>query len=120
MWLLKKKLLFYNTFLEINTYKNYVARKLNQTNRYLNYRVLHNYHSLLWPKSIKYDNVLLFVSDALHSYSWKLDSIILFKNDTCHLYVLHRFAEEIRKHFLNRNKSIANGKNYLKGHFRVK
>lgn len=43
-----------------------------------------------------------------------INSIILFKNNTCHLYVLHKFAKEIRKNFLNRNKLIANEKKLFK------
>jgi len=54
-------------------------------------KMFNNSLSLLWPGSIQYDNVLLFVSDAartLHGESWKVNPVILFKNDTYDLYCI--------------------------------
>ncbi|KAL4125966.1 hypothetical protein QTP88_010198 [Uroleucon formosanum] len=74
---------------------------------------------LLWPQVIKYDNILLFLSDAA-PYMVKAGKgikIIYSKMEhvTCLAHGLHRVAEEVRKYFTKVDQLTSNvKKNFLK------
>ena len=72
--------------------------------------------SLLWPESIKYNNILLLVTDAAAYMKKTAASLqILYPNMlhlTCLAHGLHRVAEEVRTHFQDVDKLISNGKKY--------
>jgi len=73
---------------------------------------------LLWPQGIKYDNILLFLSDAA-PYMVKAGKGIKImyskmEHVTCLAHGLHRVAEEVRKCFPKVDQLISNvKKNFL-------
>ncbi|KAL4085242.1 hypothetical protein QTP88_027101 [Uroleucon formosanum] len=67
---------------------------------------------ILWPQGIKYDNILLFLSDAA-PYMMKAGrglKILYSKMEhvSCLAHGLHRVAEEIRKHYPKVDQLISN------------
>lgn len=69
---------------------------------------------LLWPQGIKYDNILLFLSDAA-PYMVKAGKGIKImyskmEHVTCLAHGLHRVAEEVRKYFPKVDQLISNVK----------
>ena len=78
---------------------------------------------LLWLDGIKYNNVLLFVTDAAPYMRKAATALkVLFPNMihiTCLVHGLHRIAEEVRSLFEDVDRLIANGKKiYLKSPIR--
>ena len=70
--------------------------------------------SLLWPDGIRFDNVILLVTDAA-AYMKKcaLSLQIMYPNMihlTCLAHGLHRVAEEVRAQFPDVDRLISNGK----------
>lgn len=88
--------------------------QLEKTNSVTIAQFIESTLQLLWPDCIKYDNVLLLVTDAA-SYMKKTASSlkILYPNMihlTCLAHGLHRIAEEVRAQFPDLDKLISNGK----------
>jgi hypothetical protein len=97
---------------------------LEKTNASTIAQALTNALNLLWPQGVKYDRVLLLVTDAA-AYMKKAASGLktLFPNMiflTCLAHALHRVAEEVRTIFPDVDKLISNGKKvFLKAPSRV-
>lgn len=72
---------------------------------------------LLWPSGVKYDNVLLFVTDAAPYMVKAADSLtVLFPNLihlTCLAHGIHRVCETIRAEYTTVDKMISNVKKYF-------
>lgn len=78
---------------------------------------------LLWPEEVRYDDVLLFLSDAA-PYMVKSESIQVFYpkviHVTCIVHGLHLIAEKIRSNYCKFDKIIGNVKKvFLKAPYRV-
>jgi hypothetical protein len=72
---------------------------------------------ILWPQEIKYDNILLFLSDAA-PYMVKAGKGIKImyskmEHVTCLAHGLHRVAEEVRKCFPKVDQLISNVKKFF-------
>uniref|UniRef100_A0A2S2PHA5 DUF659 domain-containing protein n=1 Tax=Schizaphis graminum TaxID=13262 RepID=A0A2S2PHA5_SCHGA len=69
---------------------------------------------LLWPSGVKYENVLLFVTDVAPYMVKAADSLtVLFPNLihlTCLAHGIHRVYETIRAEYTTVDKMIANVK----------
>jgi len=50
---------------------------------------------LLWPEGIQRENILLFITDALHDKSWKNYKSVIFKMSISNVFAhtLHRVTE---------------------------
>jgi hypothetical protein len=82
-------------------------------------KLFDNSMSILWPTGIKYNSVLLFLSDAAPSMvqAAKIINALYSKmiHVTCIAHGLHRIAEEIQNNFPEIDVLISNvNKNFLK------
>jgi len=80
--------------------------KVNHTNIT---KLLDKTHHFLWLWGIKYDNILLFLSDN----EWWQKHIIMyskFEHVTCLAHRLYRVVEEIYKYFTKIDQLISNVK----------
>lgn len=93
---------------------------LEKVNHSIVAKMFNNSLSSLWPEGIKYDNVILCISDAVlfvvkaGKATRSFHSIIIHM--TCIARAIHGVTEEIRGHFSNVDKSGANGKKYFLKH----
>jgi hypothetical protein len=74
--------------------------------------------SLLWPNGVKYENVLLLVTDAAPYMKKAYKSLKTFYTKcvhvTCMAHLLHRLCDTIRLQFKNVDKMISNVKKIFK------
>lgn len=87
-------------------------------------KLFDNSMHLLWPEEVRYDDVLLFLSDAAPYMVKSGKSIQVFYpkviHVTCIVHGLHLTAEKIRSNYCKVNKIIVNVKKvFLKAPYRV-
>lgn len=101
------------------------VKELEKVNRTLIFKLFDKSMNFLWPESIKHDDVLLFLSDAVlylvesGNAIQNLYSKIIYV--TCFAHGLQRLAETIRMNNIKIDKIIANAKKvFLKDPSRIK
>jgi len=100
------------------------SEKLEKSNHSTIFKLFDQSMNLLWPQGVKYNEVLLFVTDAA-PYMIKAGKAIqnLYTkiiHVTCLAHGLHRVAEEIRNQYKNVDQLVSNvKKTFLKAPSRI-
>lgn len=94
------------------------SEQLDRTNHTTICKLFEKAMGILWPGSINYDNVLLFLTDAA-PYMIKAGSVLKsfytkMVHATCVAHGIHRVAEEIRGQFNEVDNLISNVKKFFR------
>lgn len=90
------------------------CKELPAANHVTIVRLFNETMHMIWPNGIKYDNVLLFLSDGA-PYMRKAGEVLSVSfsymiHVTCVVHALHRLCEFIRLLYPNVDKLVSNGK----------
>ena len=93
------------------------CKELPAANHVTIVRLFNETMHMIWPNGIKYDNVLLFLSDGA-PYMRKAGEVLSVSfsymiHVTCVVHALHRLCEFIRLLYPNVDKLVSNGKNFF-------
>ena len=97
-----------------------ISKFLPKANQTTIARLFNESLQIIWPKRIKYDSVLMILTDAAPYMKASANSLkVLYPRMihlTCLAHGLHRIAETIRENYQKVDKLISNVKKFFQKH----